>query len=290
MTPVETVRTYWEKMNGSDFSEAAQLLADNFTCFWPQSCELIEGRENFVRINRRYPAHGPWSFFIEHLVGDGNEIVSDVIVTDGVVRARVLTFHLVENGRIVRQTEYWPEDFAAPSWRKGLVKKCDCLMPAGLADIGKSLVSPEVLQTISKYSEGFGIDEKDWRKALADARADAGVGIGYALVKDSVDSGAGLYVAVVADRIACHLHLCGSERYEIVQGSGKLFYGEANLCTVDYSIERCAILQVRCGDVFDIPPGFAHQLVKHGEEALIILFACPVSHLAEDRIVLPDLF
>lgn len=47
-------------------------------------------------------------------------------------------------------------------------------------------------------------------------------------------------------------------------------------------------LQVRAGDSFVVPQGFAHQLVRTGESPLTIIFACPDSHLGEDRFLLPD--
>ncbi len=47
-------------------------------------------------------------------------------------------------------------------------------------------------------------------------------------------------------------------------------------------------LAVKAGDSFVIPEGFAHQLVRDGESPLTIIFACPDSHLGDDRFLLPD--
>lgn len=47
-------------------------------------------------------------------------------------------------------------------------------------------------------------------------------------------------------------------------------------------------LRVKAGDSFVIPQSFAHQLVRDGESPLTIIFACPDSHLNEDRFLLPD--
>ena len=47
-------------------------------------------------------------------------------------------------------------------------------------------------------------------------------------------------------------------------------------------------LRVKAGDSFVIPEGFAHQLVRDGDAPLTIIFACPDSHLADDRFLLPD--
>ena len=50
-------------------------------------------------------------------------MVSEVQITDGVVHARAITFHRVEGDRIVQQTEYWPEQYEAPAWRRPWVSK-----------------------------------------------------------------------------------------------------------------------------------------------------------------------
>ncbi|MFB2874813.1 nuclear transport factor 2 family protein [Aeromonas jandaei] len=121
MKPVAVVEAYWQAMQSNDFARAARWLGDEFVCDWPQSGERILGRCNFVEINRRYPAAGPWSFTIVRLLAQGDEVVSEVQITDGVVHARAITFHRVEGDRIVQQTEYWPEQYESPAWRRAWV-------------------------------------------------------------------------------------------------------------------------------------------------------------------------
>ncbi|EKD82899.1 MAG: hypothetical protein ACD_39C01019G0001, partial [uncultured bacterium] len=60
MTPGEVVASFWQAMATNDFFKAGEWLADDFECFWPQSNELIAGRENFAQINTNYPAAGQW--------------------------------------------------------------------------------------------------------------------------------------------------------------------------------------------------------------------------------------
>jgi hypothetical protein len=116
------VTEFWRRMATNDFSSVAPLLASGFTLEYPQSQERIRGGEAFVRLNQDYPAHGPWRFVINRLVGDDREAVTDVSVTDGVVNARVLSFFTIEAGKIARMVEYWPEPFAAPAQRAHLVE------------------------------------------------------------------------------------------------------------------------------------------------------------------------
>ncbi|MFZ5949318.1 MAG: nuclear transport factor 2 family protein [Candidatus Rifleibacteriota bacterium] len=119
----DIVLGFWQTMQGNDFGKAAnEFFSDDFTLFWPQSGEMICGRENFAAINQNYPCQGEWKFKIISLIVEGNNAVTDVEVTDGVIKARAITFHQVANGLISRQVEYWPDSFPAPEWRKKWVQ------------------------------------------------------------------------------------------------------------------------------------------------------------------------
>jgi hypothetical protein len=119
---VGVVRAYWAAMQTNDFYRAAERLAQDFVLDWPQSNERIRGRANFAALNSEYPANGPWRFTVHTIVGNDDEAVSDVSVTDGVQSARAVTFSQVRDGLIVRQTEFWPEPYAAPANRAHLVE------------------------------------------------------------------------------------------------------------------------------------------------------------------------
>jgi ketosteroid isomerase-like protein len=128
MTESEAVaREFWRRMASNDFASVAGLLAEGFVCDWPQSGERIAGAEAFVRVNAEYPAHGRWRFDVRRVVGGAGEAVSEVAVTDGVLRAVAVSFFTVEDGRIARLREYWPDPFDAPEWRAHLVER----MPEG---------------------------------------------------------------------------------------------------------------------------------------------------------------
>ena len=119
----DIVTHFWHTMQTNDFRAAAQCLHDDYVLDWPQSGERILGRENFIAINERYPAAGRWQFTINRLVAEGDQVVSDVTVTDGQITGRAITFSTVRDGQIVRQIEYWPDPFEAPSWRAQWVER-----------------------------------------------------------------------------------------------------------------------------------------------------------------------
>ena len=119
----QVIERFWGTMQTNDFQRAGELLHDDYTLEWSQSGERIRGRANFVAINENYPAHGRWEFTIHRIVAEGDQVVSDVEVTDGVIRARVITFSTVQDGQILQQTEFWPDPFEAASWRAQWVER-----------------------------------------------------------------------------------------------------------------------------------------------------------------------
>ena len=121
----EVVAQFWEAMASNDFGFAARWLHPDFEHFMPQTREYLKGREKFAVLNHAYPAKGRWLFDVQSIVSDGPSAVSDVVVTDGTTTARAITFHTINDGLILRQKEYWPEDYPAPDWRKPWVKLVD---------------------------------------------------------------------------------------------------------------------------------------------------------------------
>ena len=122
---VKVVRSYWERMASNDFRSVGVVLADEFVLEWPQSRERIRGRDHFAMMNEQYPAHGRWQFTVHRIVGTDHEAVSDVLVTDGFQQARAISFFSVQNEKIVKLVEYWPEPYAAPENRKHLVERME---------------------------------------------------------------------------------------------------------------------------------------------------------------------
>ena len=123
MTAEVIVRAYWDAMATNNFRKAAEWLSEDVLIDWPQSRERIKGRENFVALNHAYPAHGRWTFGLNRLLSQGNEVVTDVSISDGVLAARALTFHTVATGLIHHQTEFWPDTYRAPEWRAAWVER-----------------------------------------------------------------------------------------------------------------------------------------------------------------------
>lgn len=115
------IEAFWQCMQDNDWAGAAQLFSPGFELIWPQSGERFDA-EGFVAVNSQYPAEGRWRFDVTSVLVDGSEAVSRVEVTDGNVRATVISYFAIEQGRIAAMTEFWPEPYDPPVWRKGLSK------------------------------------------------------------------------------------------------------------------------------------------------------------------------
>lgn len=110
-------------MQTNDFRRAGEFLHDDYILEWPQSGERVRGRTNFILINENYPAHGSWAFTILELVAENDRVVSHVEVTDGTITARAITFSTIRDGKIWRQTEFWPDPFEPADWRLPWVER-----------------------------------------------------------------------------------------------------------------------------------------------------------------------
>lgn len=119
---VELGEKFWLLMKSNNFRSVAEVLADDYVLEWPQSNERIRGKDNFAAMNEEYPAHGRWQFTINKIMGNDDEAVSDVSVTDGVQSARAISFFTIADGKIVRMIEFWPDNYEAPASRKHLVE------------------------------------------------------------------------------------------------------------------------------------------------------------------------
>ena len=116
----EVVTALWDAFDRFDFAAAGNLLHDDFVCEWPQSGELIRGRDNFVAVNQHYP--GQWRITVTHLLTHDDQVITEIEARSGDDVARAISFFWLRDGRIVRLREFWPDPYPAPAWRAGWVE------------------------------------------------------------------------------------------------------------------------------------------------------------------------
>jgi hypothetical protein len=114
---------FWRAIDAADFDTAAGLLSSSVVVDWPLSNERMLGPDNWRQVNVHYP--GRWRANVESVVAESNSVVTTTIVSDGGIRVVAISFFTIENDRITRLVEYWPETYAAPAWRSPWVVAID---------------------------------------------------------------------------------------------------------------------------------------------------------------------
>ncbi len=121
LTNQQIVESLWAAFDRFAFANVAPLLHDDFVCEWPQSGERIRGRDNFIAINQYYP--GQWRITITRLVASGDQVVTEVDVTDGTTLNHAVSFFTLRDGQIIHIREYWPDPMEAQTWRTQWVEQ-----------------------------------------------------------------------------------------------------------------------------------------------------------------------
>jgi ketosteroid isomerase-like protein len=113
----------WKALQAGDWDAAGGYLGEDFVQEWPQSGERIVGRDNAVAINQHFPGGLPRVRFRRTLAG-GDLAVLEVELTyaDG---SRYLGVSILElqDGKVVKETDYFAQPFQAPQWRAQWVER-----------------------------------------------------------------------------------------------------------------------------------------------------------------------
>jgi hypothetical protein len=105
-----------------------ELSSEDFVQLWPQSGELIRGRENLIALNKSYqtatgmqPKMGS-----RRISGSGDMwvIESTIDYGDGTLVSYVGIWEF-RGGKVARVTEYFANPFPAPEWRAKWVERTD---------------------------------------------------------------------------------------------------------------------------------------------------------------------
>jgi hypothetical protein len=102
-----------------------ELRHEDFVAEMPQSGERIRGRDNMRAMQRAFPPDRKPTFRVRRITGGGDvwtvEAVGDY---GGEIFLVVCVFEFSE-GKIARETRYYPQPFAAPEWRAEWVEPID---------------------------------------------------------------------------------------------------------------------------------------------------------------------
>lgn len=124
MEPGQVIEELWRRIQVQDWTGVGELVAADAVIEWPATAERITGRDNYVAVNREYPAG--WSINVLQIIAVGDQVVSEVEVPHASLGTfRAVSLWTVSNGLIVRGTEYWITVGAegSPDWRAPYVER-----------------------------------------------------------------------------------------------------------------------------------------------------------------------
>jgi ketosteroid isomerase-like protein len=111
---IERLWTLWEARR---WDESLALFHPDVQMEWPHTRERFVGRDNVVGMNRAYPEG--WTITLLRVLAQGDQVVSEIRVTQEAERFFAASFFTFEDGLIRHVTEYWVtspyED--PPAWR-----------------------------------------------------------------------------------------------------------------------------------------------------------------------------
>ncbi len=118
----DTVEQAIALLDKQDWDGLGELFADDFVLNWPQSGEMVRGKQNCVTIFRNYPGGTPTMELKQvRVAGDLAVAEATFQYPDGTYNG-VMIFEL-RDGKITGETDYFAQPFEAPEWRAQWVEK-----------------------------------------------------------------------------------------------------------------------------------------------------------------------
>lgn len=134
------IERYLEAVRTADIDALAELVHPDVVVRYPQSGEVIKGRDNYIAMLRAYPEGLQSMQKLDAITGEQEVQVTrplpfgpptitlvgetDTVFTEGIVDygEGVGIFHIasitrIREGRVAEETSYFCEPFEAPEWR-----------------------------------------------------------------------------------------------------------------------------------------------------------------------------
>jgi hypothetical protein len=99
--------------------------AEDFVADMPQSNERVRGRDDMRELQRAFPPETTPKFTIRRITGAGEVWAVEAVGDYGGEIFHVVVIVEFRDGKIVRETRYYPQPFEAPPWRAQWVEPLD---------------------------------------------------------------------------------------------------------------------------------------------------------------------
>ncbi len=114
---------HWAASDAGDFETEHLIYREDAVLDYPQSGERTRGRRNIQ--NQRASQPSKKRFTVQRIVGGGELWVSELIVTYDSKPSCTVSIMEFSDDKVVRETQYFADPFAAPAFRAQWVERMD---------------------------------------------------------------------------------------------------------------------------------------------------------------------
>jgi hypothetical protein len=110
-----TIRRFVDSINTHDMEPVDAIYDDDVVIEWPQSGEVIRGKQNIRELRLAFPT--PPTATLRRIVGSGDVWVIEMLFDYDGDRYYTIVVHEYRDGLVVHETAYYGALFEAPAWR-----------------------------------------------------------------------------------------------------------------------------------------------------------------------------
>jgi ketosteroid isomerase-like protein len=107
---------HWAASAAGDQVVEHEIYHDDVVCEYPQSGEMINGRQNLQALRSHHPDK-PSEFIVRRIVGEGKLWVTEYTINYGGTRTFTVSVMEFRDGKVSHETQYFADSFHAPAWR-----------------------------------------------------------------------------------------------------------------------------------------------------------------------------
>ena len=107
---------HWAASAAGDQIAEHEIYHEDAVCEYPQSGEIIHGRQNLLALRSHHPDK-PSGFAVRRIVGIGNLWVTEYMIDYGDKGAFTVSIMEFREGKVSHETQYFAGPFEAPAWR-----------------------------------------------------------------------------------------------------------------------------------------------------------------------------
>ena len=107
---------HWAASAASDQVAEHEIYHDDVVRGYPQSGEVIRGRNNLQALRSHHPGR-PSSFSVRRIVGKNNLWITEYAIPYQGKRVHTVSIMEFRDGKVSHETQYFADPFNAPAWR-----------------------------------------------------------------------------------------------------------------------------------------------------------------------------